>query len=52
MATGMKAAVVRAFGAPLDVCEVDKPEVAPGKILVRIAAARRWARHRSREGRL
>jgi propanol-preferring alcohol dehydrogenase len=39
MANSMKAAVVRAFGAPLDVCEVARPDVAPGKILVRIAAS-------------
>lgn len=35
----MKAAVVRAFGSPLDVCEVDKPQIEPGKIIVRIVAS-------------
>ncbi|WP_349360320.1 alcohol dehydrogenase AdhP [Stappia sp.] len=39
MPQSMKAAVVRAFGQPLDISEVDKPEVAPGKILVKIAAS-------------
>ena len=39
MGKTMKAAVVRAFGAPLDICEVVRPEVAPGKILVKIAAS-------------
>jgi len=34
----MKAAVVREFGAPLDVCEVDKPKVEPGRIIVKIEA--------------
>lgn len=38
MASSMKAAVVRQFGAPLDVSEVDKPVVAPGKIIVKIEA--------------
>ena len=35
----MKAAVVRAFGEPLDICEVDKPEASDGKIVVRIEAS-------------
>ncbi|MCG8462051.1 MAG: alcohol dehydrogenase catalytic domain-containing protein, partial [Holophagales bacterium] len=35
----MKAAVVRQFGKPLDVCEVPRPEVTPGKILVKIEAS-------------
>ena len=37
--TSMKAAVVRAFGKPLDICEVDKPVVAPGKIVVKVEAS-------------
>lgn len=35
----MKAAVVREFGAELDVCEVDKPELADDKILVKVEAS-------------
>lgn len=35
----MKAAVVRAFGQPLDVCEVERPQITPGKVVVRIAAS-------------
>ena len=35
----MKAAVVRSFGAPLDVCEVDKPTLADDKILVKVEAS-------------
>ncbi|MGO1120947.1 alcohol dehydrogenase AdhP [Rhodovibrionaceae bacterium A322] len=37
--SSMKAAVVREFGAPLDICEVDKPSVTDGKIVVRIMSA-------------
>lgn len=39
MSSTMKAAVVREFGAPLQISEVAKPEVAPGKIIVKIAAS-------------
>jgi len=39
MPQSMKAAVVRTFGQPLDISEVDKPEVAPGKILVKMVAS-------------
>ncbi|MEQ8968646.1 MAG: alcohol dehydrogenase AdhP [Azospirillaceae bacterium] len=39
MAKTMKAAVVREFGKPLSLDEVAMPEVAPGKILVRIEAS-------------
>jgi propanol-preferring alcohol dehydrogenase len=39
MAQGMKAAVVREFGKPLEIDEVPMPEVAPGKILVKVAAS-------------
>ncbi len=35
----MKAAVARAFGEPLDVSEVEKPEVSPGKIVVKVEAS-------------
>ncbi|NBN77675.1 alcohol dehydrogenase catalytic domain-containing protein [Microvirga tunisiensis] len=35
----MKAAVVRAFGAPLDVCEVARPVALPGKIVVKVMAS-------------
>ena len=35
----MKAAVVREFGAPLDICEVDKPALADDKILVKVEAS-------------
>ena len=35
----MKAAVVREFGAELDVCEVDKPTLADDKIVVKIEAS-------------
>ncbi|MCR9086598.1 MAG: alcohol dehydrogenase AdhP [Rhodobacteraceae bacterium] len=35
----MKAAVVREFGAPLDISEVDKPEASDGKIVVRVEAS-------------
>ncbi|WNJ17097.1 alcohol dehydrogenase AdhP [Pontibacter sp. G13] len=35
----MKAAVARAFGAPLDVCGVDRPAVQPGKIVVKVEAS-------------
>ncbi|WP_270724971.1 alcohol dehydrogenase AdhP [Shimia sp. Alg240-R146] len=35
----MKAAVVREFGKPLDICEVEKPEVGPGQIVVKVAAS-------------
>ncbi|MGF1625885.1 MAG: alcohol dehydrogenase AdhP [Alphaproteobacteria bacterium] len=38
MARTMKAAVVRNFGAPLDIDDVPVPEVGPGQILVKIAA--------------
>lgn len=38
MAT-MKAAVVREFGEPLDICEVTKPEVGAGQIVVKVAAS-------------
>ncbi|MBF3314017.1 alcohol dehydrogenase catalytic domain-containing protein, partial [Leptospira borgpetersenii serovar Hardjo-bovis] len=34
----MKAAVVKAFGQPLEIQEVLVPEVTPGKVLVKIAA--------------
>ena len=34
----MKAAVVRKFGAPLDICEVEKPKIEKGKIIVKIMA--------------
>ena len=37
--TSMKAAVVREFGAPLDICEVDKPDVTNGKIVVKVEAS-------------
>jgi propanol-preferring alcohol dehydrogenase len=33
----MKAAVVHAFGQPLAIEEVPVPEVAPGRILVKVA---------------
>lgn len=36
---GMKAAVVTAFGKPLDIREVDKPEVRDGRIVVKIEAS-------------
>ncbi|MEQ9608111.1 MAG: zinc-dependent alcohol dehydrogenase [Kiloniellaceae bacterium] len=39
MAKTMKAAVVRAFKQPLSIDELPVPEVAPGKILVKIAAS-------------
>ena len=35
----MKAAVVREFGKPLLIAEVAVPEVGPGQILVKVAAA-------------
>ncbi len=35
----MKAAVVREFGAPLDICEVAKPEVTDDSILVKVTAS-------------
>ena len=35
----MNAAVVREFGAPLDLCEVEKPEVKNGKIVVKVVAS-------------
>ncbi|POF34143.1 alcohol dehydrogenase AdhP [Roseibium marinum] len=35
----MKAAVVRKFGAPLDICEVEKPVVTDGKIVVKVEAS-------------
>ncbi|MEP0232345.1 MAG: alcohol dehydrogenase AdhP [Parasphingorhabdus sp.] len=38
MSNEMKAAVVRAFGAPLDISSVKRPEAKPGKILVKIEA--------------
>ena len=34
----MKAAVVRDFGAPLDVCEVEMPELGASEVLVKVAA--------------
>lgn len=34
----MKAAVVRSFGEPLEICEVDKPKIQPNKIIVKIVA--------------
>lgn len=37
--TTMKAVVVRDFGADLDVCEVQKPEVQDGMIVVRVEAS-------------
>ncbi len=39
MAKTMKAAVVRAFGAPLTIDEVPIPEVGPGQILVKVEAS-------------
>ncbi|MEO1198541.1 MAG: alcohol dehydrogenase AdhP [Pseudomonadota bacterium] len=39
MANTMKAAVVRAFGEPLDISEVPIPEVGPGQILMKVAAS-------------
>ncbi len=36
--TTMKAAVVREFGRPLEICQVDKPQVAPQRIIVRVEA--------------
>ncbi|MBO6756258.1 MAG: alcohol dehydrogenase AdhP [Roseibium sp.] len=39
MASEMKAAVVRAFGAPLDVSSVPRPSAQPGKIVVKIEAS-------------
>ena len=39
MAQKMKAAVVRAFGQPLRIDEVDVPAVGPGQILVKVAAS-------------
>jgi propanol-preferring alcohol dehydrogenase len=38
MAEKMKAAVIRAFGQPLVIEEVDVPEVPPGQVLVKIEA--------------
>ncbi|MBS8262424.1 alcohol dehydrogenase AdhP [Roseibium polysiphoniae] len=38
MSNEMKAAVVRAFGAPLDISSVKRPEAKPGKIVVKIEA--------------
>lgn len=35
----MKAAIVRAFGQPLQIDEVPRPDVSPGKILVKVAAS-------------
>ena len=34
----MKAAVVKEFGAPLEICEVEKPKIEAGKIIVKIEA--------------
>lgn len=34
----MKAAVVREFGKPLDICSVEKPQIEKGKIIVKIEA--------------
>ncbi|WP_422366847.1 alcohol dehydrogenase AdhP [Pelagibius sp.] len=39
MPSTMKAAVVTEFGKPLDIREVDKPEVSDGKIVVKIEAS-------------
>ena len=39
MARMMKAAVARAFGAPLSIEEVPVPEPGPGEVLVRIRAS-------------
>lgn len=39
MAQKMKAAVVREFGRPLEIDEVDVPEVPPGQVLVKVAAS-------------
>lgn len=39
MSKTMKAAVARAFGAPLSIDEVPIPEVVPGRVLVRIEAS-------------
>lgn len=39
MASMMKAAVVREFGAPLDICEVAKPEVTDDSIVVKVTAS-------------
>ncbi|MGY4749178.1 zinc-dependent alcohol dehydrogenase [Pannonibacter sp. Q-1] len=39
MSAKMKAAVVRAFGAPLDISEVQKPEATAGKIVVKMMAS-------------
>ncbi len=35
----MKAAIVHAFGQPLDIREVEKPEARPGRVIVRIEAS-------------
>lgn len=34
----MKAAVVREFGKPLDICDVEKPQIEAGKIIVKVEA--------------
>ncbi len=39
MAQTMRAAVVREFGAPLEISEVPVPEVGPGQILMKVAAS-------------
>ncbi|MGN6830092.1 alcohol dehydrogenase AdhP [Paucibacter sp. M5-1] len=39
MTEKMKAAVVREFGRPLDIDEVDVPEVPPGQVLVKVVAS-------------
>lgn len=39
MAQKMKAAVVRQFGAPLSIEEMDVPDVAPGQVLVKVMAS-------------
>ena len=39
MAQTMRAAVVREFGAPLEISEVPIPEVGPGQILMKVAAS-------------
>lgn len=39
MSQEMKAAVVRAFGAPLDISAVPRPKATPGKIVVKIEAS-------------
>ena len=39
MTESMKAAVVREFGQPLDICEVEKPAVNPNSIVVKVEAS-------------